>query len=29
MGELPGKTTQEEIMRLAAPSAESKLLESD
>lgn len=28
-GELPGKTTQEEIMRLAAPSAESKLVETD
>lgn len=28
-GELPGKTTQEEIMRLAAPAAESKLLETE
>lgn len=27
-GELPGKTTQEEIMRLAAPSPESKLVET-
>lgn len=28
MGELPGQTTQEEIMKLAAPAAESKLLET-
>jgi ABC-type sugar transport system ATPase subunit len=27
-GELPGNTTQEEIMRLAAPTAESRLVES-
>jgi hypothetical protein len=26
-GELPGRTTQDEIMRLAAPTAESRLVE--